>query len=98
MFKTGELRRLVPETPWPVEDGWVELRIVREDADDGTLALYLDPVPDDGITPEPVVKDLLGAFKGSGRSAARLLLVGWSTQAQDFELEVKGLRVIRRKR
>ncbi len=96
-YKTGEPRRLVPETAWP-SDQWVEIRIVREDEDEGRIALYLDPKPDDGIAPDsPTVEDIVGSFKGSGRSSARLLLTGWSTQAQDFDVQVKDIRVIRRR-
>ena len=95
-YKSGEMLRVSPETAWP-SDGWVEIRITREDADAGKLAVYLDTNLDDGLEGMKIAEDTIGVFKGRGRGKARLAILGWSTQAQAFKIEVGEIRIVRRK-
>ncbi|MFV1958950.1 MAG: hypothetical protein ACC662_06010, partial [Planctomycetota bacterium] len=96
-FKDGMVHRTVPEKPWP-SDGWVEVRIVRQDLKTGTLAAYVDKDPADGLDGEKIVEDIIGSYKGKTRAKAQLWIGGWSTEAQEFDVQIKDIRVIRRKR
>jgi tetratricopeptide (TPR) repeat protein len=98
-FKAGAMLRVVPETLWPSDD-WVEVHIVRSEEDDGTMKVYLDPDPRTGQEPDPddpFFADTLSGFKGRTRSGAELWIGGWGAKAQQFEVEVKDVRVVRRK-
>ena len=88
-FKDGELHRIQPEIDWPTDE-WVEVRIVREDAQEGRLVVYLNG--------EKVFSDVIGAFKGQSRAKAELWIGGYATQAQSFDVQIKSIVVVRRKR
>jgi tetratricopeptide (TPR) repeat protein len=94
-WKDGELHRVVPEVDWPA-DGWVGVRIVRTDREKGTLAIYLDPDPTDGVEPtEPVATDEVGGFKENSGGKSELWLGGYATQAQPFDVAVRDIRIVR---
>ncbi len=101
-FQSGLLRREgddVLASMWPGgEQGeWVQLRILRTGPDNGEIAVWLRPldVPEDQAT--RVLKDRISSFKRS-RGKASLWIGGWGTEAATFhEIEVKDVRVIRRK-
>ncbi len=75
------------EQEWPSND-WVEVRIARLDADKGLMAVFLNG--------EEVFRDNVSGFKRT-RGKASLWIGGWSNQAEEFHIEVKDIRVIRRK-
>jgi tetratricopeptide (TPR) repeat protein len=101
-FQAGLIRREgddVVASMWPGgEKGeWVQLRIVRTDADNGSIEVWLRAldVPEDQAT--KVLDDRISSFKRS-RGAASLWIGGWGTEAATFhDIEVKDVRVIRRK-
>ena len=95
-WKDGLLHRLVPEMDWPDAE-WVEFRIVREDEDEGLIAVYLDATPGDGVEGVKIAEDVVGTFKGSSRTKAEIWIGGYSTQAQTWDIEVKDIRIVRRK-
>lgn len=75
------------ERPWPAGE-WVEVRIVREDAKEGRLSLYVN---DEEVA---VLSDRVSGFRGvSGK--AELWIGGWSAQAEQFHVEVKDIRIVR---
>lgn len=90
-WKDGEVKRVRDEAgaerAWPAGE-WVEVRIVREDAREGLMAVYLN---DEQV---PVVSDKVSGFKGvSGK--AELWLGGWSPSALPYDVKVKDIRVVR---
>ncbi len=95
-WKDGLLHRVVPEIDWP-EGEWVELRIVREDDEEGRMAVYLDGTPGDGVEGVKIAEDVVGTFKGSSRTKAQIWIGGYSTQAQPWDIQVKDIRIVRRK-
>ena len=72
---------------WP-GDGEIEVRIEREDAEKGTMAVYLND--------ELVIRDQLSGFKRA-KGKAVLWIGGYATTAQFFDLWVSDIRVVRRK-
>ncbi len=97
-FKDGMLHRIQPEKTWP-GDGWVEIRIVRNDAREGHFDIWIDPEPDDD---QPGIRvfeegEVVSSFKGHTRTNAELWIGGFSTQAQEWDVQIKDIRVIRRK-
>lgn len=102
-WKDGAIHRMVPEMDWP-DDGWVEVRIVRTSVKDGRMQIWLDPNPTDGQEGIPLLRDddgnegeIVSGFKGTARSTAELWIGGFSNQAQEWFVEIKDIRVIRRK-
>ncbi|MFM8385444.1 MAG: hypothetical protein ACKOCB_01300 [Planctomycetia bacterium] len=90
-WKEGNVARVRDEAgnerAWPAGE-WVEVRIVREDAREGLMAVYLN---DEQV---PVVSDKVSGFKGvSGK--AELWLGGWSPSALPYDVKVKDIRVVR---
>jgi tetratricopeptide (TPR) repeat protein len=94
-FKDGEVKRVRDKTSgkeleWPTEE-WVEVRIVREDAKEGLISVYL------GNDPEPVLRDKVSGFKGvSGK--AELWIGGFSPGAMPYDVQVKDIRIVRTKK
>lgn len=90
-WRDGEIHRLLDEAgkevPWP-SNGPVTVRIVREDEDEGEIAIYLDDTR--------VVSDRIGGLKRAGGDM-QLWIGGYSTQAQPYDVTVTELRVIRQK-
>ena len=62
------------------------------------LQVWLDTDLADGREGQLVVEDVVGAFKGTGRSDAELWLGGFANKTERFQVEIKDIRVIRRKR
>ncbi len=87
-YKDGNVTRLDPAQLWPASEE-VVLRIVRLDAQKGTVAVYLND--------ELVLQDDVSAFKTS-RGKAALWIGGYSTAEQDFDVGVTDIRVVRRKK
>ena len=85
-FKEGNVTRLDPAQEWPGDE--VELRIVKLDEQKGTVAVYLNG--------ELVIEDNVSAFK-SARGKAMLWIGGYSTETQDFDVEVRDIRIVRKK-
>lgn len=90
-WKDGEVKRVRDEAgaerAWPASE-WIELRFVRQDAKEGSLAVYLG---DDEVA---VLSDKVSGFRGvSGK--AELWIGGWAQMAQRFEVYVKDIRVVR---
>lgn|GEM_PF-1990791 len=90
-FKDGDVHRVHDEAgkerPWPAGE-WVDVRIVREDAKEGLMAIYL------GNDPLPAVSDKISGFKGvSGK--AELWIGGWSPMTTPFDMQVKDIRIVR---
>ncbi len=98
-WKEGAIVRLAPEIEWPTDE-WVELRIVRTNAREGQFELYLDPHPDDSEPGLRLLKEdeFVSGFKGFTATKADLWLGGFSTQAQQWLVQVKDIVVIRRKK
>jgi tetratricopeptide (TPR) repeat protein len=93
-WKDGEVHRKREddgaERPWPSGE-WVDVRIVREDAKEGVMAIYL------GGDQFPVVSDHVSGFKGvSGK--AELWIGGWSASATPYEVQLKDIRIVRKKK
>lgn len=93
-WKDGEVHRVRSESgaerPWPAGE-WVDVRIVREDAKEGVMAIYL------GGDEVPVVSDFVSGFKGvSGK--AELWIGGWSASTTPYEVQVKDIRIVRLKK
>ncbi|MFM8980725.1 MAG: tetratricopeptide repeat protein [Planctomycetia bacterium] len=93
-WKDGEVKRVRDEAgaerAWP-QGEWVEVRIVREDAREGLMAVYLN---DEQV---PVVSDKVSGFKGvSGK--AELWIGGWSPSALPYDVKVKDIRIVRTKK
>lgn len=86
-FKEGNVTRLDPAQEWPSDE--VELRIVKLDGQKGTVGIYLND--------ELVIQDNVSAFK-SARGKAMLWIGGYSTETQDFDVEVRDIRIVRRKK
>ncbi|MDA1194619.1 MAG: tetratricopeptide repeat protein [Planctomycetota bacterium] len=86
-YKEGDVTRLEPAMDWPEGDE-VELRIVRLDANTGAVAVYLNG--------ELIIEDQVSAFKAS-RGKAMLWIGGYSTQEQEYDVQVRDIRVVRRK-
>lgn len=86
-YKEGNVTRLDPAQEWPGDE--VELRIVKLDPQKGTVGLYLNG--------ELVIQDNVSAFK-SARGKAMLWIGGYSTETQDFDVEVSDIRIVRRKK
>jgi tetratricopeptide (TPR) repeat protein len=90
-WKDGEVHRLLDgsnqELTWPTTDT-VVVRIVREDAEEGTYVVYLND--------EEVLRDRIGGLKRAGGDLV-LWFGGYSTQAQPYDVEITELRVIRQK-
>ena len=86
-YKEGNVTRLDPAQDWPGDE--VELRIVKLDPQKGTVGLYLNG--------ELVIQDNISAFK-SARGKAMLWIGGYSTETQDFDVEVSDIRIVRRKK
>jgi hypothetical protein len=86
-FKEGNIQRLDPEQPWPDGDE-VVVRFVREDAQRGTMAIYLND--------ELVLRDNVSTFKLT-RGKAALWIGGYSTETEPFDVTVSDIRVVRRK-
>jgi tetratricopeptide (TPR) repeat protein len=86
-YKTGDVTRLDPSVDWPAGDE-VVVRIVREDPERGTVAVYLNDTL--------VVRDNVSTFRSS-RGKASLWFVGYSTRAQDFKVQIEDVRIVRRK-
>jgi tetratricopeptide (TPR) repeat protein len=87
-YKDGSLLRLDPERLWPDETE-VRVRIVREDAKKGTMAVYLND--------ELVIRDNISGFKQS-RGNAAFWVGGYSTETEPFDVSVGDIRVIRTKK
>ncbi len=85
-YKEGNIIRLDPEQAWPGDE--VRIRIVREDAKKGTMAVF--------INDELVIRDNISGFKQS-RGLASLWIGGYSTETEPFDVSVGDIRVIRRK-
>jgi len=98
-YKDGQIHRIAPEVDWP-SDGWVEVRIVRNDAREGHFDIWLDAEPDDDMPGLRVFAEgeTVSSFKGMTRTNAQLWIGGFSTQAQEWDVQIKDIRVIRRKR
>ena len=62
---------------------------MRVDAKLGTVAVYLND--------KLVIQDAVSAFKSS-RGKAALWMGGYSTETQDFKVQVRGIRVVRHKK
>lgn len=86
-FKEGNVQRLDPEQSWP-EGEDVIVRFVREDAQRGTMAIYLND--------ELVLRDNVSTFKLT-RGKAALWIGGYSTETEPFDITVSDIRVVRRK-
>ena len=97
-YKDGEIHRIQPEREWPSDD-WVEIRIVRTDAREGQFEIYVDADPDDDQPGIRVFEEgiVVSSFKGLTRTNAELWIGGFSTQAQEWDVQIKDIRVIRRK-
>jgi tetratricopeptide (TPR) repeat protein len=94
-WKDGELHRLVPEVEWP-SDGWMGVRIARLDREKGTVGIFLDPDPTDGVDPtEPVATDEVSGFKEASGGKSELWIGGYATQAQPFDVAVRDIRIVR---
>lgn len=88
-FKDGEVRRLPGDQAWPVDRGdVVEVRIVREDPDAGTMVAYLND--------KEVLRDTISGWK-RGRGKTLLWIGGYGNTAEKVEVVVSEIRVIRRK-
>ena len=86
-YKEGRLLRLDPEQLWPDTEE-VDVRIVRTDAEKGTMAVYLNG--------KFVVSDDISGFKLS-RGTAALWIGGYSNEAEEFDVFASDIRVVRRK-
>ncbi|MDJ0520440.1 MAG: tetratricopeptide repeat protein [Planctomycetota bacterium] len=86
-WKEGNVTRLDPEQAWP-EGEEVVVRFVREDAQRGTMAVYLN----DNL----VLRDNVSTFKLT-RGKAALWIGGYSTDTEPFDVIVSDIRVVRRK-
>jgi tetratricopeptide (TPR) repeat protein len=86
-YKDGSLQRLDPPVPWPGDED-MTIRIVREDAAKGTLAVYLNE--------ELVIRDNISGFKQT-KGPASLWIGGYSTETEPFDVHVGDIRVIRHK-
>jgi tetratricopeptide (TPR) repeat protein len=86
-YKDGGLLRLDPEQMWPGDEE-IEVRIEREDAEKGTMAVYLND--------ELVIRDNLSGFKRA-KGKAILWIGGHATTAQLFDVWVSDISVVRRK-
>lgn len=80
---------------WPSSD-WLDLRIVRTDAERGGVKIYLAPAgtPEDDLEAFLVFQDENNGFKAS-RSPLNLWLGGWGNQAQSMTVDVRDIRVVR---
>ncbi len=96
VWKDGMIHRLTPEVEWPTGE-WVEIRIVRTDDREGRMQIWLDADPDDGVEGEKIGEDTVSGFKGTTKTPAELWIGGYSPQAQRYFVEIKDIRVVRRK-
>ena len=90
-FKDGEVHRLIQggqEVNWP-SNGPVRVRIVREDADTGEMAIYLNG--------KRVFGDRISGFKRT-RGKLALWIGGYGNQAEPYDIWISDIEVIRRQK
>ena len=95
-FQEGNVLRQgddIEEREWPTDE-WVTVRIARENRDKGEVAIYV--TGDTGIE-EELFRDTVSGFRSSSGKAL-LWFGGWSNEAENFDVKIRDIRVVRRTR